>query len=60
MENFKRFINEEEGLGTVEMLLILAGLVSVALIFKGQLVEFVKTTLGTVFGGAKDGAAIIK
>ncbi len=58
MNMLMRFIREEEGLGTVEMLLILAGLVSVALIFKRQLVDFVKKTLGSVFGGAAGGAGI--
>jgi len=58
MKTLMRFVREEEGLGTVEMLLILAGLVSVALIFKKQLVGFVKKTLGTVFGGAESGAVI--
>ncbi len=54
----KAFLIEEDGLGTVELLLILAGLVSVALIFKKQLVGFVKGTLGGIFSGAKGGAAL--
>lgn len=54
----KAFIYEEDGLGTVELLLILAGLVSVALIFKGQLVGFVKGNLGSIFSGASAGAKL--
>lgn len=57
----KEFIIEEDGLGTVEMLLILAGLVSVALIFKKQLVAFVRTTTGNIFGnqGAAQGTGVV-
>ncbi len=56
----RAFLTEEDGLGTVELLLILAGLVSVALIFKKQLVDFVKGTLGGIFTGAKGGAGLDK
>lgn len=55
---WKSFLMEEDGLGTVELLLILAGLVSVALIFKKQLVDFVKGTLGGIFTGAKGGSSL--
>lgn len=57
----KEFLFEEDGLGTVEMLLILAGLVSVAIIFKKQLVGFVRTTTGNIFGnqGAAQGTGVV-
>lgn len=57
----KEFLFEEDGLGTVEMLLILAGLVSVAIIFKKQLVSFVRTTTGNIFGnqGAAQGTGVV-
>lgn len=39
----KKFIEEEDGIGTVEMILILVVLISLVLIFKGQLTELVNT-----------------
>ena len=46
MELLKNFYEEEEGLGTVEMVVLLAVLVSIALIFR------VRTNLQSIFGGA--------
>ena len=51
----RNFLAEEDGLGTVELLLIIAALVAVALIFKGKISEFVTTASGTVFKKASDG-----
>lgn len=54
----KEFLFEEDGLGTVEMLLILAGLVSVAIIFKKQLLGFIKPTTKAIFDGASKDAVL--
>jgi Flp pilus assembly pilin Flp len=53
----KQFLMEEDGLGTVELLLILAGLVSVALIFKNQLKGFMDKAKTDIFGPANSGTA---
>ena len=37
----KNFIHEEDGLGTVEIVIIIAVLVGVALIFRDSLIKFV-------------------
>ncbi len=39
--NFKRFLCEEDGIGTVEMILILVVLIALVLIFKEQLTDLV-------------------
>ncbi|PAV28967.1 hypothetical protein CIL05_13380 [Virgibacillus profundi] len=39
---FKKFWNDEEGLETIEMLLILSVLIVVAIMFKGKIEEWVK------------------
>lgn len=58
MNLMKRFLMEEDGLGTVELVLILAALVSIAIIFKGKIVTFVKTHTGKIFNSAETGAAV--
>ena len=50
MELLKQFYEEEDGLGTVEMVVLLAVLVSIALIFRNQIIEFVRTNLESIFG----------
>ncbi|MCI7814721.1 MAG: Flp1 family type IVb pilin [Lachnospiraceae bacterium] len=45
MEDWKRFLNEEDGVGVVEMILILVVLIGLVLIFKSQLTSLV----GTIF-----------
>ena len=52
MELLKNFYEEEEGLVTVEMVVLLAVLVSIALIFRGQVTDFVRNNLKSIFGGA--------
>ena len=42
MEDLKRFFVEEEAMGTIEVVLIAAVLISLALLFKGKAVDFVK------------------
>lgn len=45
----KAFTREEDGLGTVEIVIIIAVLVGVALIFRDSLVRFVTTLVNNVF-----------
>ncbi len=50
MELLKEFYTDEEGLGTVEMVVLLAVLVSVALIFRKQVIDFVDNRLQKILG----------
>ena len=47
---FKRFIKDEDGLGTVEIVIIIAVLVGIALIFREVILDFVKDILKGIFG----------
>ncbi len=47
---FTRFIKEEDGLGTVEIVIIIAVLVGIALIFRHSIVKFVTKIIDQVFG----------
>lgn len=49
MELWKQFYEEEDGLGTVEMVVLLAVLVSIALIFRKQVMSFVNKNLENIF-----------
>lgn len=42
MKGISRFIKDERGIGTVEMILILVVLIALVLIFKEQLTELVE------------------
>ena len=44
----KNFLMEEDGVGTVEMILILVVLIGIVLVFKNQLNELVKTLFKTI------------
>lgn len=44
----KRFIREEDGIGTVEMILILVVLIGLVLVFKTQLTDLVDKIFKTV------------
>lgn len=46
----KSFIKEEDGLGTVEIVIIIAVLVGIALIFRQAIVNFVVKIINQVFG----------
>lgn len=48
MELLKRFFKEEEGLATMEIVLICVVLVGVALLFKDKIGKFVNNILGKV------------
>ena len=43
MNSLKRFIREEDGIGTVEMILILVVLIALVVIFKEQLTDLVNS-----------------
>lgn len=49
MDLLKQFYEEEEGMGTVEMVMIIAALMCVALLFRKQLMAFVNNIISTVF-----------
>ncbi len=48
----KRFITEEDGMGTVEVIIIIAVLVGVALLFRNQLIKFVNSIIDNLFPDA--------
>lgn len=48
MENIKRFITEEDGVGVVELILILVVLIGLVLIFKKQLTNLVNNIFETI------------
>lgn len=54
----KNFFMDEEGMGTVELVLIIAALVSIAIIFRNAIIGFVRNQLSSVFEGAEKGAAV--
>ena len=45
MKNFKNFIVEDEGMGVVEIILIIIVLIGLVIIFKKQLVSLVNTIM---------------
>lgn len=54
----KNFLKDEEGMGTVELVLIIAALVTIAIIFRNAIQGFVKNQLGKVFDSAEKGSAV--
>lgn len=54
----KNFLRDEEGMGTVELVLIIAALVSIAIIFRNQIIGFVRAQLTAVFDAGKEGSAV--
>ncbi|SHK19597.1 Putative Flagellin, Flp1-like, domain [Clostridium cavendishii DSM 21758] len=48
MNYLKRLVKEEEGMGTVELVLIIVVLVALVLLFKTKIVEFVTSILGKI------------
>ncbi|MEN8908266.1 MAG: Flp1 family type IVb pilin [Clostridiales bacterium] len=46
---FKNLLDDENGLGTVEIIIIIAVLVGIALLFKDKITEFVEKILDNVF-----------
>ena len=49
MNMLKRFWQEEDGIATVELLLILAALIAIALFFKNQIMTWVQTLIEKIF-----------
>lgn len=46
---FKDFWNEEDAMGTIEIVIIIAVLVAIAIIFKDQIVGFAKDLMSNIF-----------
>ncbi|HOP99756.1 MAG TPA: Flp1 family type IVb pilin [Acetivibrio clariflavus] len=51
----KNFVLEEDGMSTVEVVLIIAVLVGLAILFRNYITDFVKYLLGIVFNKEKAG-----
>lgn len=51
LNTVKNFFRDENGMGTVEIVIIVAVLVSIALIFKNTIYSFVTGTLEGIFTG---------
>lgn len=49
MEMLKEFYQEEEGMGTVEMVMLIAALMCIALIFKDTIVKYANNIMKKVF-----------
>lgn len=49
MEMLKEFYQEEEGMGTVEMVMLIAALMCIALIFKDTITSYAKKLMSKVF-----------
>ena len=49
MEILKRFYSEEEGMGTVEIVMIIAALMCIALLFRKQVYKFADSIMKQVF-----------
>lgn len=52
MEYVRRFLKEEDGMGVVEVILIIVVLISLVLIFKTQITSIVNTLLRKVKNSA--------
>lgn len=49
----KNFFKEEDGMGTVEIILIIAVLVGIALVFRNQIINFVNGIMSSIFPDPK-------
>lgn len=49
----KGILRSDSGMGTVELVIIVAVLVGIALIFRAQLFGFVQDITGSIFGGSE-------
>ena len=49
MNTLKQFWAEEDGIAVVEILLILAVLIVIAILFRNTIIEWVKSILGSLF-----------
>ncbi len=48
MKELKRFFEEEDGIGTVEVILILVVIIGLIIIFKNQLTNLVNNTFSNI------------
>lgn len=48
LKNFKQFIKEEDGMGTVEVILIIVVLVGLVIIFKEQITQLVNSIFSKI------------
>lgn len=48
MKNWKAFLREEDGMGTVEIILIIVVLVGLVIVFKSQITELVQSIFGKI------------
>ena len=55
-----RFFKDEEGMGTVELVLIIAALVAIALLFRDRIMAFMNNALNNVFGTDTENATKVK
>ncbi|MFZ5988481.1 MAG: Flp1 family type IVb pilin [Bacillota bacterium] len=53
MSFLKRFLKEEDGISTVEIVIIIAVLVGVAILFRGYIFKFVEDVVKKVFNSDK-------
>lgn len=53
MKSFKQFLREEDGMGTVEIILIIVVLIGLVVIFKKQITSLVNTILKKITSTAK-------
>lgn len=49
MELLRQFYEEEDGMGVVEIVMIIAALMCIALLFRKQIVDFAKDLMKAVF-----------
>lgn len=54
MKDFRRFIFEEEAMGTLEVVLISAVLIGAAILFKGKIMSIVETMTTNLTDNAVD------
>jgi Flp pilus assembly pilin Flp len=54
MEMVKRFFKEDDGMGTVEIVIIVAVLVGLALVFRNQIYHLVDQLFGKIFDGVSE------
>ena len=48
MKNWKDFVREEDGMGTVEVIMIIVVLVGLVIIFKDQITKIVNSLFGKI------------
>lgn len=53
MKNIQKFIREEDGIGTVEIILILVVLLMIVVIFRSQITSIITDAFAKINGSAK-------